>query len=54
VFAWPGIGGLFTESLAKRDYTVLMAFLMCGSIAVATLNLVADVAVHAIDPRTRE
>jgi peptide/nickel transport system permease protein len=54
VFAWPGIGGLFTESLARRDYTVLMAFLMCGSIVVATLNLVADVAVYAIDPRTRE
>ena len=54
VFAWPGIGGLFTESLAKRDYTVLMAFLMCGSVVVAMLNLVADVAVHAIDPRTRE
>jgi peptide/nickel transport system permease protein len=54
VFAWPGIGGLFTEALAKRDYTVLMAFLMCGSTAVAVLNLVADVAVHAVDPRTRE
>lgn len=54
VFAWPGIGGLFTEALAKRDYTVLMAFLMCGSVAVAALNLVADVAVYAIDPRTRE
>src|SRR5262245_41657129 len=53
VFAWPGIGGLFNEALAKRDYTVLMAFLMCGSTAVAMLNLVADVAVHAIDPRTR-
>jgi len=54
VFAWPGIGGLFTESLAKRDYTVLMAFLMCGATAVAILNLFADVAVYAIDPRTRE
>jgi len=54
VFAWPGIGGLFNEALAKRDYTVLMAFLMCGSTAVAVLNLVADVAVHAIDPRTRQ
>jgi ABC-type dipeptide/oligopeptide/nickel transport system permease component len=31
-----------------------MAFLMCGSTAVAVLNLVADVAVHAIDPRTRQ
>ena len=28
VFAWPGVGGLFTEALARRDYTVLMAFLM--------------------------
>jgi peptide/nickel transport system permease protein len=54
VFAWPGVGGLFTESLAKRDYTVLMAFLMCGSIVVAMLNLVADLAIHVIDPRTRE
>jgi peptide/nickel transport system permease protein len=54
VFAWPGIGGLFTEALAKRDYTVLMAFLMCGSVVVAALNLVADVAVYAVDPRTRE
>ena len=53
VFAWPGVGGLFTEALAKRDYTVLMAFLMCGSVAVAVLNLVADVVVHTLDPRTR-
>jgi peptide/nickel transport system permease protein len=54
VFAWPGVGGLFTEALAKRDYTVLMAFLMVGSLAVSVLNLMADVAVHALDPRTRE
>ena len=53
VFAWPGIGSLFTEALAKRDYTVLMAFLMCASIAVVTLGFIADVAVHALDPRTR-
>lgn len=54
VFAWPGIGSLFTEALAKRDYTVLMAFLMCASVAVVTLSFLADVAVHALDPRTRE
>ena len=54
IFAWPGIGSLFTEALAKRDYAVLMAFLMCGSVAVMVLNLVADLAVHALDPRTRE
>src|SRR5215216_4867077 len=54
VFAWPGVGSLFTEALAKRDYTILMAFLMCGSAAVALLSLVADVAVYALDPRTRD
>jgi peptide/nickel transport system permease protein len=54
VFAWPGVGSLFTEALAKRDYTVLMAFLMCASFAVITLNAAADVAVHVFDPRTRD
>jgi peptide/nickel transport system permease protein len=53
VFAWPGVGSLFTESLVKRDYPVLMAFLMCGAIAVMVLNLLADIAVRTLDPRTR-
>ena len=53
VFAWPGVGSLFTESLAKRDYPVLMAFLMCGAVAVIALNLLSDVAVRALDPRSR-
>lgn len=54
VFAWPGVGSLFTEALVKRDYAVLMAFLMCGSVAVIVLNLVADLAVLALDPRARD
>jgi peptide/nickel transport system permease protein len=54
VFAWPGIGSLFTEALGKRDYPVLMAFLMVGAAAVVLLNLLADVIVAAIDPRLRE
>ena len=51
VFAWPGIGSLFTEALARRDYTVLMAFLMLSSFAVVLLNLLADLAYRALDPR---
>jgi peptide/nickel transport system permease protein len=47
VFAWPGLGSLFTEALARRDYTVLMALLMVTSAAVVVLNLAADV-VHAL------
>ncbi len=54
VFAWPGIGSLFTEALGKRDYPVLMAFLMLGATAVVLLNLLADVVVAWIDPRLRE
>ncbi len=51
VFAWPGVGSLFTEALARRDYTVLMAMLMVSSGGVVALGVVADM-VHAwLDPR---
>ncbi len=53
VFAWPGLGALFTEALSRRDYPVLMAFLMVTSVAVITLNLAADLAHRALDPRLR-
>lgn len=52
VFAWPGLGGLFSEALSRRDYSVLMAFLMITSVAVVVLNLVADLTYRALDPRT--
>lgn len=53
VFAWPGLGALFTEALARRDYTVLMAFLMMASTAVIVLNLLADLSYRWLDPRVR-
>ena len=53
VFAWPGLGSLFTEALARRDYTVLMAMLMVASIAVVFVNLIADLLYPLIDPRVR-
>jgi peptide/nickel transport system permease protein len=54
VFAWPGLGSLFTEALARRDYTVLMALLMLTSTAIVVLNIVADAAHAAIDPRVAD
>src|SRR5712664_5003837 len=51
VFAWPGLGSLFTEALARRDYTVLMALLMLTSTMVVALNLVADSLYAILDPR---
>lgn len=54
VFAWPGVGSLFTEALVKRDYPVLMAFMMLGATAVIVFNLFADLTVRRLDPRTRD
>jgi peptide/nickel transport system permease protein len=54
VFAWPGLGSLFTEALARRDYTVLMALLMLTSTAVIVLNVAADAAHALIDRRVTE
>jgi peptide/nickel transport system permease protein len=53
VFAWPGLGSLFTEALARRDYTVLMAMVMLASTAVVVCNLVADLLYPLLDPRVR-
>jgi peptide/nickel transport system permease protein len=53
VFAWPGLGSLFTEALGRRDYTVLMALLMLSSGAVVVCNLAADLLYPLIDPRVR-
>lgn len=51
VFAWPGLGSLFTEALARRDYTILMALLMLSSVAVVLFNVAGDLLHAALDPR---
>jgi len=53
VFAWPGIGRLFVESMDGRDYPVLMALMIMGSAALVLANLAADVVYGLIDPRIR-
>ncbi|MBI1775930.1 MAG: ABC transporter permease [Proteobacteria bacterium] len=53
VFAWPGIGRLFIESMDGRDYPVLMGLMLMGSMALILANLMADLVYAAIDPRIR-
>jgi peptide/nickel transport system permease protein len=53
VFAWPGIGRLFVESMDGRDYPVLMGLMMLGSVALVLANLAADMVYAIIDPRIR-
>ncbi|MDE1991687.1 MAG: ABC transporter permease [Rhizobiaceae bacterium] len=53
VFAWPGIGRLFMESMDGRDYPMLMGLMMMGSVGIIAANLLADLAYAALDPRIR-
>jgi peptide/nickel transport system permease protein len=51
VFAWPGIGSLFIQSMGGRDYPVLMGIMMIASVTLVLGNLLADIAYGLIDPR---
>lgn len=53
IFAWPGTGRLVVDSIANRDYPILMGFLMLTAVLVLLCNLLADVAYAFIDPRIR-
>ncbi len=53
VFSWPGMGRLLVESLAARDYPVLMAAFMLMALLVIAGNLAADLAYGVADPRIR-
>ncbi|SFR88284.1 ABC transporter permease [Sphingomonas jatrophae] len=54
VFAWPGIGSLFVQSMDGRDYPVLMGVLLMGSAAVVLANIMADLVQAVLDPRLRD
>lgn len=51
VFAWPGLGFLFYDSLYKGDYNVARGILIISAALVVFFNLVADLAYAFVDPR---
>jgi oligopeptide transport system permease protein len=53
IFAIPGIGRFYIESISTRDYGLLMAMTMLYAFAVAFLNVVVDILYAYIDPRIR-
>lgn len=53
VFAWPGMGSLFIDSLDRRDYPILLAMLLMSGVFVIFFNLVADILYAVMDPRIR-
>ena len=53
IFAWPGMGRLFFDSIPVRDYPVAMGLLMITSALITLGNLVADLLYALLDPRVR-
>lgn len=53
VFAWPGLGRLLIETIALRDYPVLLGLALLVSIGVVGANLLTDLTYQVIDPRIR-
>ena len=53
VFAWPGIGQLAIQSIQARDFLVVQAIVLFVSLTYISMNLLADLAYAAIDPRIR-
>jgi peptide/nickel transport system permease protein len=53
IFAWKGMGALFTDALHRVDVnTVMGVFLVIGIVAIV-FNILADIAYTALDPRIR-
>lgn len=53
IFAWPGMGRLFVDSLNRSDFPVMMGILMMISTAVVIFQLLTDVVYTLLDPRIR-
>jgi len=54
IFAWPGLGRLYFDSILSRDYPVVLALSLLGALATLIMTLAADVAAAAVDPRVRD
>ena len=53
VFQWPGMGLTAASAISSRDYDVVVATVIVGSVMVVIGNFVADILHAALDPRVR-
>ena len=54
VFAWPGLGRLYFESILSRDYPMILALSLLSAVATLLATLASDIAAAAADPRVRD
>ncbi|NLL18227.1 MAG: ABC transporter permease [Clostridia bacterium] len=53
IFAIPGLGRYFVNSVFNRDYTLIMGLTIFYSIFLMTMNLLVDLSYAVIDPRVK-
>jgi peptide/nickel transport system permease protein len=53
IFAIPGMGQLFYQSVMMRDYPTIMGILVIGAVLTLLGNLLADLFYSIADPRIR-
>nr|BFE59449.1 ABC transporter permease [Dactylosporangium thailandense] len=53
IFAWPGLGRLVFDSIAKRDLSVIQGGVLISALAFVLINIAVDAAVAIVDPRVR-
>lgn len=53
LFAWPGIGQVAVQAIEARDFPIVQAVVLLGSLASVGCNLLADLLYCVIDPRIR-
>ncbi|MEI3405154.1 MAG: ABC transporter permease subunit, partial [Christensenellales bacterium] len=53
LFAIPGLGKYFVDSITARDYNIIMGVTIFLGVFVVTCNLIVDVVYGIIDPRVK-
>jgi peptide/nickel transport system permease protein len=53
LFNWPGMGRIFIGAVTERDYAMLQALILVYGVIFVVVNLIAEIAQAALDPRIR-
>ncbi len=53
IFAVPGLGNYFVESINTQDYSLIMGLTIFYGIFLVTINFVIDILYGVVDPRVR-
>lgn len=53
IFMWDGVGKLAVDAINARDYPVIQGYVIWMTLIYVSINLLADIAYHYLDPRIR-